>query len=105
MRPDGTIPRLNRALISDSAAAWSARRRHLDDDQLHRERVRRQGRRPHGTDRAHRRMLFLLALFIAPLAGLIPAYATAPALLYVACLMTRGLVEIEWNDITERPPP
>jgi AGZA family xanthine/uracil permease-like MFS transporter len=43
-------------------------------------------------------VLFLLALFVAPLAGSIPAYATAPALLYVACLMARGLTEIEWND-------
>ena len=49
-------------------------------------------------------MLFLLALFIAPLAGSIPAYATAPALLYVACLMARGLVEVEWDDITESAP-
>ena len=49
-------------------------------------------------------MLFLLALFVAPLAGSIPAYATAPALLYVACLMMRGLAEIEWDDITEAAP-
>ena len=49
-------------------------------------------------------VLFLLALFIAPLAGSIPPYATAPALLYVACLMMRGLVEIEWDDITEAAP-
>jgi len=49
-------------------------------------------------------ILFLLALFIAPLAGSIPAYATEPALLYVACLMARGLVEIEWDDITEAAP-
>ncbi|MEI5604321.1 NCS2 family permease, partial [Streptomyces brasiliscabiei] len=26
------------------------------------------------------------------------------ALLYVACLMMRGLVEVEWNDITEAAP-
>ena len=49
-------------------------------------------------------MLFLLALFFAPLAGSIPAYATAPALLFVACLMTRGLVEVDWDDITEAAP-
>ena len=48
--------------------------------------------------------LFLLALFIAPLATSIPAYATAPALLYVACLMARGLTEIEWDDITDSAP-
>jgi AGZA family xanthine/uracil permease-like MFS transporter len=49
-------------------------------------------------------VLFLLALFLAPLAGSIPAYATAPALLYVACLMARGLTEVEWDDITEAAP-
>ena len=49
-------------------------------------------------------VLFLLALFVAPLAGSIPPYATAPALLYVACLMTRGLIEVEWDDITEAAP-
>ena len=41
---------------------------------------------------------------MAPLAGSIPAYATAPALLYVACLMARGLTEVEWDDITEAAP-
>jgi adenine/guanine/hypoxanthine permease len=43
-------------------------------------------------------------LFFAPLAGMIPAYASAAALLYVACVMTRGLAEIEWEDITEYAP-
>ena len=33
-----------------------------------------------------------------------PAYATAPALLFVACLMTRGRAEIVWDDITESAP-
>ena len=45
--------------------------------------------------------LFLACLFLAPLAGSIPAYATAPAILYVACLMVRPLVDIAWDDVTE----
>lgn len=49
-------------------------------------------------------VLFLLALFLSPLAGIVPAYATAPALLYVACLMLRELVDIDWNDISESVP-
>ncbi|UHL64954.1 NCS2 family permease [Paralcaligenes sp. KSB-10] len=49
-------------------------------------------------------ILFLLSLFLAPLAGSVPAYATAPALLYVAGLMLRELTEIEWGDITEAAP-
>ena len=49
-------------------------------------------------------VLFLLALFFAPLAGTVPAFATAPALLFVAVLMTRGLAEIDWDDLTESAP-
>src|SRR3954465_14705184 len=49
-------------------------------------------------------VLFLLALFFAPLAGAIPAYASAAALLYVACVMARGLAEIDWDDVTEYAP-
>jgi len=48
--------------------------------------------------------LFLAALFIAPLAGVVPAYATAPALFFVACLMLRELSEINWAETTESIP-
>ena len=48
--------------------------------------------------------LFLACLFFAPLAQSIPPYATAPAILYVACLMARGLTHIEWDDITDSAP-
>ena len=49
-------------------------------------------------------MLFLAALFISPLAASVPVYATAPALLYVACLMMRELIEVDWTEITEAAP-
>jgi adenine/guanine/hypoxanthine permease len=49
-------------------------------------------------------LFFLLALFFSPLAGMIPPYASAAALLYVACIMSRGLAEIDWTDITESAP-
>jgi AGZA family xanthine/uracil permease-like MFS transporter len=45
--------------------------------------------------------LFLACLFFAPLAGSIPSYATAAAILYVACLMARPLVDVDWHDVTE----
>jgi len=48
--------------------------------------------------------LFLLCLFFAPLARSVPSYATAPALLFVACLMARGLAEVDWEDATEYAP-
>ena len=38
------------------------------------------------------------------MANSVPAYATAPALCYVAILMARGLAEIEWDDLTESAP-
>ncbi len=49
-------------------------------------------------------LFFLLALFFAPLAGMVPAYASSAALLYVACVMAHGLAEIDWDDITEYAP-
>lgn len=49
-------------------------------------------------------VLFLLALFFSPLAATVPNYATAPALLYVACLMMREITEVEWEDMTEAVP-
>jgi len=49
-------------------------------------------------------VLFLLATFFAPLAGMIPAYATAGALIYVAMLMMSGMAHIDWKDITDTIP-
>ncbi|MFA7679212.1 MAG: NCS2 family permease [Pigmentiphaga sp.] len=49
-------------------------------------------------------LLFIAALFFAPLASSVPAYATAPALLYVAILMMKELVEVHWDDLTESVP-
>ncbi len=105
MRPDGTVPRLRGALISDSAAAMigaavgtSTTTSYIESASG----INAGGRT--GLTAATVGVLFLLALFVAPLAGSIPAYATAPALLYVACLMARGLTEVEWNDITEAAP-
>jgi adenine/guanine/hypoxanthine permease len=49
-------------------------------------------------------LLFLASLLFSPLAKTVPAYATAPALCYVAVLMARGLAEIDWHDLTESAP-
>ncbi len=48
--------------------------------------------------------LFLAAMFFAPLAGMIPAYATAGALIYVAMLMMSGMAHIDWKDHTNTIP-
>ncbi|WP_131668995.1 NCS2 family permease [Psychrobacter pygoscelis] len=49
-------------------------------------------------------VMFLLSLFFAPLAGMIPAYATAGAIFYVAVLMMSSLRDIHWDDLTEAAP-
>jgi AGZA family xanthine/uracil permease-like MFS transporter len=43
-------------------------------------------------------LLFLVALFVAPLAGVIPESATAPALIIVGSMMMTSTAEIEWAD-------
>ena len=48
--------------------------------------------------------LFLAAIFFAPLASMVPAYATAGALIYVAMLMLSSLQGLLWDDMTELLP-
>ena len=105
MKADGTVPRLRGALLADSTAAMvgaavgtSTTTSYIESASG----INAGGRT--GLTAATVGVLFLLALFVAPLAKSIPAYATAPALLYVACLLARSLTEIEWNDITEAAP-
>nr|MBP8227046.1 NCS2 family permease [Rheinheimera sp.] len=49
-------------------------------------------------------LAFLAALWLSPLAAMVPAYATAGALLYVATLMLSSLQHVEWNDLIESVP-
>ncbi len=49
-------------------------------------------------------VLFLLATFFSPLAGMVPAFATSGALVYVALLMMSGMRDLEWDDATELIP-
>jgi adenine/guanine/hypoxanthine permease len=44
------------------------------------------------------------SLFLAPLAQTVPSCATAPALIFVACLMAASLGAIKWEDPTEYIP-
>jgi AGZA family xanthine/uracil permease-like MFS transporter len=103
--PDGRIPRLGRALISDSSAAMVGAALGTSTTTSYIESaagVKAGGRT--GMTAVVVALLFLAALFLSPLASTIPGYATAPALLYVACLMTRGLTEIDWEDASEFVP-
>ncbi|WP_288319500.1 NCS2 family permease [uncultured Haemophilus sp.] len=49
-------------------------------------------------------VLFLLTIFFSPLASVVPAYATAGALVFVGILMASSLIEVRWDDLTEATP-
>ena len=49
-------------------------------------------------------ILFLLSIFLSPIASVIPTYATAGALIYVAILMLSGMESLNWEDKSELLP-
>ena len=49
-------------------------------------------------------LLFLVCLFFSPLEQSIPSYASASALLFVACIMTRSLADLSWDNLEESTP-
>ena len=49
-------------------------------------------------------VFFLVAIFFSPLAAIVPAYATAGALIYVAILMLSGMEKLDWTNFTELLP-
>jgi adenine/guanine/hypoxanthine permease len=103
--PDGKLPRIGRVFIADSIAAMGGALLGTSTVTSYIESaagVKAGGRT--GLTGVTVAVLFLLTLFFAPLAGSVPAYATAPALLFVACLMARGFAELDWEDVTEYAP-
>ena len=105
MSSDGQIPNLGKALFADSTAAVAGSLLGTSSVTSYVEStagVAAGGRT--GLTAIVVGVLFLLALFFAPLAGMIPAYATAGAIFYVAVLMLFTLREIDWDDLTEASP-
>lgn len=105
MRPDGSVPRLGRALLADSGGAiigsvlgTSTTTSYIESAAG----IQAGGRT--GLTALTVAVLFLLTLFLAPLATSIPGYATAPALVFVACLMAKSLRDLDWEDITDYAP-
>ncbi|MFB0489939.1 AGZA family xanthine/uracil permease-like MFS transporter [Methylobacterium sp. OAE515] len=101
----GRMRRLDRALMADSAAVFAGSLLGTSSTTAYLESasgVEEGGRT--GLTAATVAVLFLACLFFAPLAAAVPPYATAPALFYVACLMLRELVELDWDDLTEVVP-
>ncbi|MFT6656560.1 MAG: AGZA family xanthine/uracil permease-like MFS transporter [Marinomonas primoryensis] len=102
---NGKLPRLKKALLADSSATvvgaalgTSSTTSYIESASG----VAAGGRT--GLTAVVVALLFLLSLFFAPLAGSIPAYATAGALMYVAVLMTSSLAHVDWDDISEAAP-
>jgi AGZA family xanthine/uracil permease-like MFS transporter len=101
----GRLPRLKRALLADSTAIVAGAALGTSSTTAYIESAA-------GTSVGGRTgltavvvaLLFLAALWVAPLAGTVPAFATAPALIYVAVLMARGLADLDWSDLTEAAP-
>ncbi|WP_439106059.1 NCS2 family permease [Congregibacter sp.] len=102
---NGHLPRLRHALLSDSSATavgavlgTSSTTSFIESAAG----VEAGGRT--GLTALTTAALFLLCLFIAPLAQSVPGFATGAALLFVATIMARALEDLEWGDIAESAP-
>ena len=99
IEPDGTIPRLNRIFFADAAATvigsvtgTSSVTSYIESAAG----VAAGGRT--GVTAITTGFLFAAALFLAPLVGAIPTFATAPALILVGALMVGCAARISWDE-------
>ncbi len=102
---EGNLPRMREALVTDSAASVVSAALGTSPTTVYIESatgIKAGGRT--GLTAMVVAALMVLALFLSPLAQTVPIYATAPALLFVGCLMARSLTEIDWEDVTEYVP-
>ena len=101
----GRLPRLRRALLSDSTATVLGAVAGTSSTTSYVESaagVEAGGRT--GLTAVVCGLMFLSCLFFAPLAQSVPPYATASALLFVAAAMVQSLADINWSDTTESAP-
>ena len=103
--PDGRLPRVERVLLVDSLGAVTGGLANASSNTTYIESaagVSEGGRT--GLVAVVVGVLFLLAMFFAPLAGAIPAQATAPALILVGFYMMSVAREIAWDDFQAAVP-
>ena len=102
---DGKIPNMGKALLADSTATIAGTLLGTSSTTSYIESVSgiATGGRT-GLMAVTVGVMFLLSTFFAPLAGMIPAYATAGAIFYVAVLMMGTLKDIAWSDLHEAAP-
>lgn len=101
----GNLPRLGKALLADSSATVAGSMLGTSTTTSYVEStagVASGGRT--GLTAVTVGILFLFALFFSPLASMVPAYATAGALFYVAVLMLAGLVHVNWHNMLDAVP-
>jgi AGZA family xanthine/uracil permease-like MFS transporter len=105
LTPEGDLPRLNRVLLVDSlaAAAGGAAGASSATTFVESSAGVAAGART-GLASVVTGVCFLLALFFAPVAGIVPAQATAPALILVGFLMTALVRQIPFGDLEEGFP-
>jgi AGZA family xanthine/uracil permease-like MFS transporter len=102
---DGRLPRLRQALLADSGGAMLGAALGTSTTTAYIESAAGvEGGGRTGLTALVVAVLFLASLFLAPLAQTVPPYATAPALLFVACLMATSLGAIHWDEPTEYIP-
>lgn len=102
---DGKIPNMGKALLADSTATVAGTLLGTSSTTSYIESVSgiASGGRT-GLMAVTVGVLFLLSVFFSPLAAMIPGYATAGAIFYVAVLMMETLKDVKWNDLTEAAP-
>ena len=105
LRADGTLPWLNHVLLVDSVAAVAGGAAGASSATTYIESAAgvAAGART-GLASVVTGACFLLALFFAPLAGVVPPQATAPALIVVGYLMARVVRAIPFDDLDEGLP-
>ena len=102
---DGKLPRLGKALMADSSATVAGAMLGTSNTTSYIESgagIASGGRT--GLTALTVSVMFLLALFFSPLAQMIPPYATASALVFVAVLMVGTIAKVDWSDLTEAAP-
>lgn len=105
LNEQGHLPRLKRALFADSTAIVAGAALGTSSTTPYIESasgVAAGGRT--GLTAVTVGILMLACLWFSPLAKAVPAFATAPALLYIGMQMLRSVTEIDWQDITEAGP-
>lgn len=102
---DGNIPNMGKALLADSTATVAGAMLGTSSTTSYIESISgiASGGRT-GLMAVTVGVMFLLSVFFSPLAGMIPAYATAGAIFYVAVLMMGTLKNVDWMDLTEAAP-